>query len=354
MSYDPSTDFFALLRQTPGGVRTARVPGLDVAISALARAGFITLFVGQSPPTTNPTTTVWLKPAVPSWTAEGVVFLWDPELSAFAPATPFLWSELISGPFIALIPQPGEDAPLADGNASVGVAPTFSREDHRHPTDATRAPILSPTFQGEPQADTAPLGDDSRQLATTEFVIANGGLPPPIGCVLAYSGNVAPNQNWQLAQGQAVSRTVFANLFAIVGITYGSGDGVTTFNLPDMRGRTIAGVDAGANRLTTATMSTQALAGVGGAENHSLTGAENGPHAHGTTDPGHSHNSTITLQQNANVASNGVVGGTVSANAFSIPIAAAATGLTVSSNGSGTAHINVQPTMLQQYLIRVA
>jgi microcystin-dependent protein len=83
------------------------------------------------------------------------------------------------------------------------------------------------------------------------MVAQDGGLVPghmgqdtalPPGIVLPYAGSAAPN-GWLLCYGQAVSRITYATLFAAVGTTYGVGDGSTTFNLPDARGRVIAGRD---------------------------------------------------------------------------------------------------------------
>lgn len=75
----------------------------------------------------------------------------------------------------------------------------------------------------------------------------------PVGTVVDFMGPTAPAL-WYLCYGQAVSRTTYSVLFGIIGTTYGSGDGVTTFNLPDLRGTVIAGLDnmggTGANRLT--------------------------------------------------------------------------------------------------------
>ncbi len=58
----------------------------------------------------------------------------------------------------------------------------------------------------------------------------------PTGVILPYGASNAPN-GWLLCDGSAISRTTFANLFAIVGTSFGTGDGSTTFNLPDLRGR---------------------------------------------------------------------------------------------------------------------
>lgn len=92
MGYTPATDFLALLRNTGGGVRTEQMPGLDWVVAALARAGFITLSVSATAPTSNQAATAWFQPASPSWTAEGVLFLWNATTSTYQPATPVLWA----------------------------------------------------------------------------------------------------------------------------------------------------------------------------------------------------------------------------------------------------------------------
>lgn len=92
MSYNPATDFLALLRFS-SDVRSGRMPGLDWLVSALNRMGLFTLFVGQTAPTTNQAATVWIQPALPSWTAEGTVWLWNAALvtPAYEAASPALW-----------------------------------------------------------------------------------------------------------------------------------------------------------------------------------------------------------------------------------------------------------------------
>ncbi len=96
MSYDPRTDFFALLRQTVSGVALTRAPGLDIVVDALARANLFKLSVGQTAPTVNQATTVWLQPAQPSWSAEGTVWLWDADAEEYVTATPELWSAVLT------------------------------------------------------------------------------------------------------------------------------------------------------------------------------------------------------------------------------------------------------------------
>jgi len=74
----------------------------------------------------------------------------------------------------------------------------------------------------------------------------------PAGAVVPYAGTAAP-AGWLFSYGQAISRTTYATLFAALSTTYGVGDGSTTFNLPDIRGRAAFGKDdmggAGASRL---------------------------------------------------------------------------------------------------------
>jgi microcystin-dependent protein len=66
----------------------------------------------------------------------------------------------------------------------------------------------------------------------------------PLGGLLPYIGATAPNTAFAIPTGQAISRTAYATLFSLVGSTFGAGDGSTTFNLPDLRGRAIFGQDA--------------------------------------------------------------------------------------------------------------
>lgn len=94
MAYNPVTDFMALLRSTAGGMRVESMPGLDYVVSAMARMGMFTLSVGQTAPTTDQAETVWLQPALPSWSAEGTLFLWNPATLEYEPAHHHLWAAL--------------------------------------------------------------------------------------------------------------------------------------------------------------------------------------------------------------------------------------------------------------------
>lgn len=65
----------------------------------------------------------------------------------------------------------------------------------------------------------------------------------PVGCAMDWFSDTPPD-DWMLCQGQAISRTEYSELFTIIGTTYGVGDGLTTFNLPDFRGRVGVGKSA--------------------------------------------------------------------------------------------------------------
>lgn len=91
MGYNPATDFLGLLRNTGGGVRTEQMPGLDFVVAALARAGLMTLVVSATAPVINQATTAWFQPAAPSWTGEGILYLWNAAATAYQPATFALW-----------------------------------------------------------------------------------------------------------------------------------------------------------------------------------------------------------------------------------------------------------------------
>lgn len=99
----------------------------------------------------------------------------------------------------------------------------------------------------------------------------------PSGVILHYAGASAPT-NWLICDGTAVSRATYAALFAAIGTTYGAGDGSTTFNLPDLRGKTAVG------KHTSGTFTT--LGASGGEENHTLITSEMPSHSHGGTTQG--------------------------------------------------------------------
>ena len=120
----------------------------------------------------------------------------------------------------------------------------------------------------------------------------------PIGGAIPYLGSTAPNSSFVLPYGQAISRTTYSTLFSLVSTTFGSGDGSTTFNLPDIRGRTIYGLDnmggSAALRLTSSYFGASvAIGAVGGSESHTMIVNEMPSHTH--TQNSHSHGLSTIL-----------------------------------------------------------
>ena len=116
-----------------------------------------------------------------------------------------------------------------------------------------------------------------KDAGVTTAKLADGAVTGPKlgipGLVFAFAGSVAPTGTL-LCDGSAVSRTTYAALFAAIGTTWGVGDGSTTFNLPDLRGRAPIGAGQGSG------LTNRTLGGTGGAETHTLTAAESGAPAH--------------------------------------------------------------------------
>ncbi len=113
-------------------------------------------------------------------------------------------------------------------------------------TIAQYAPLLSPIFNGTPQAPTRVASLSDNTIATTAFVhsVVDGNITSQSfpGMVSFFAMNIPP-VGWLECDGSAVSRTTYVNLFTAIGVLYGSGNGASTFNLPDLRGVFVRGYD---------------------------------------------------------------------------------------------------------------
>jgi microcystin-dependent protein len=192
----------------------------------------------------------------------------------------------------------------------------------------------------------------------------------PLAAGMDYWGATTPNSAFAFPAGQAISRTTYASLFVIIGATYGAGDGSTTFNLPDLRGRVVAALDnmggSAASRLTTAYFGANSgqppttLGNVGGLESHTLTTAQLASHSHANTlsDPGHAHATSPGTGSNVviNTGLNTNVGfSSGSSSTASLTVSSNTTGISITnaSVGGANAHPNVQPTIVSNYIMRV-
>lgn len=204
-------------------------------------------------------------------------------------------------------------------------------------------------------------------MAISSALGATGAVP--VGVVDAFAGSTAPS-GWLLCYGQAVSRTQYPVLFNVLSTTYGAGDGSTTFNIPDMRGRAVAGKDdmggSAASRITSG------VTGITGTSLGSAGGTQNPPlHSHANTASfsgnAASHSHTIRNPSTGNqifYMGNGASGfvdqwgqggqGGLSAGTPIDNTSITPSGSVTMSNanaGTGTSG-NVQPTIILNYIIK--
>jgi len=184
----------------------------------------------------------------------------------------------------------------------------------------------------------------------------------PTGTVVDFAGSTAPD-GWLICNGQFASRTAYAALFAVIGTIYGTGDGSTTFNLPDARGRVTAGLDnmggSDAGRMTTLG-GRATLGGSGGAQTHTLDQTQMPSHSHsGTTsqDGAHTHGTspggTLLGANDTGFGLRADTGTLVNyATAISSDGSAHAHNFTTKATGGGGAHNNVQPTLFLNKIIK--
>jgi microcystin-dependent protein len=186
----------------------------------------------------------------------------------------------------------------------------------------------------------------------------------PLGGMLDYIGTSAPNSAFVIPIGQAISRTTYATLFSLISTTYGTGDGSTTFNVPDLTGRIVAMKEASATRLTTAGGGVDGgtLGAVGGSQNQTLASGQ----IPSLTSSG---SNSISVTSTVNTLAYGFTTGSALANnGGSFYGAASATNpLTIGSvtstgsnsisvsytNASPSAVKTVQPTIILNKILRV-
>lgn len=160
----------------------------------------------------------------------------------------------------------------------------------------------------------------------TTLVSVGGGsgeTDAPIGTITSFAGTTPPS-DYLLCDGTAVSRTTYSDLFAIIGTTYGAGDGSTTFNLPNLKGRVPVGYDSNDTDFN-------AIGKTGGEKTHTLTIDEM---------PSHNHQQTLggEITTTDQVAGAGVIGKenqSLTAN-----------------TGGGQPHNNLQPYIVYNFIIK--
>lgn len=211
-----------------------------------------------------------------------------------------------------------------------------------------RAQVFNPSNADDPSA----LGYTKSQADGKFLTLNNLPASSPVGSMMLWPTNTAPT-GWLICDGREVSRGENADLFNVIGITYGFGNGSTTFNLPDLRSRVPVGRDERDS-------SFDALAQTGGAKTHTLTTSEMPSHTH--AGPNHSHSfsgsgsassytyagSSIRMRQDNNFYHG------FSDRSFTVRISgntSSASG-TTGSAGSNGAHNNMQPYVVLNYIIK--
>ena len=183
-------------------------------------------------------------------------------------------------------------------------------------------------------SDLITLSDSAAANALVKMTYANL-VPAGSGAItgeMRMWGTVTPPTGWLICDGSAINRTTYAALFAVIGTTYGTGDGSTTFNIPDFRGRAPIGAGTGsATGATAHTLGATPTSGASGEEKHTISSGEL---------PAHTH--TIS-----------VVGGASGPQAASGSGAyLAGTASTTGSTGSGTAANIMQPSTCVEFIIK--
>ena len=175
------------------------------------------------------------------------------------------------------------------------------------------------------QIDSTVINENGSNVATEVNVNAQIANATKIGTIITFPVNVTPT-GFLECNGTLISRTAYADLFAVIGTTYGAGDGSTTFKIPDLRGEFIRGFDNGRGVDAGRTIGSSQADAYG---SHSHTGSTNstGAHTHGYTGNVANQNSSIDIGFGS---SNGVFGAatTSSAGAHSHTVTINASGST--------------------------
>lgn len=185
----------------------------------------------------------------------------------------------------------------------------------------------------DPPADIQQLAEAVAAKLTqmkTDFV-------PPVGSLFMWAAAAAP-AHYLLCDGASKLRADFADLFAAIGSTYGVVDG-THFNVPDLRGRTPVGVDTSHLRIVALHGNQVDLGEVGGESDHVTTTGELPSHNHGLLVDG--NGAVMAVASGGNPAF------------YDRPAGAILTGITHTANsGGGSAHQNMQPYQILNFIIR--
>jgi microcystin-dependent protein len=220
---------------------------------------------------------------------------------------------------------------------------------------------IATMIAGNPYCVVFNSGSGGAWILKNNFSSSFAQFVVPIGGMIVFTGTTSPNSNFIFPCGQAISRTTYATYFGMVGTTYGVGDGITTFNVPNLCGSTVIGLDGmGGNTPTNlvTVFNAAALGTKGGAQNESIAQANlpnvsfavNIPAGQGS----HTHDTNLEAVLSGSPLGTGARSTQhVENEVFTAAATLPAMSGTAASGGIGTALTTVQPSIALPFLLRI-
>lgn len=235
---------------------------------------------------------------------------------------------------------------MYDGTATISDAKHIATKAYVDGVAIAGAPDASTTVKGITKLSVAPasptdpiaVGDNDTRFSTvsgTALSASNKVVDhATISGVISMWGTTTAPTGWLLCDGSAVSRSTYSVLFGILGTTYGAGNGTTTFNLPNLKGKVPVGYNSSETEF-------DAIGETGGEKTHLLTGEESGiaSHSHGQQDWSSGTGSTKIISQ------------TTSYNATPTTDRLPPT-TTIANTNALSAHNNLQPYITLSFIIK--
>lgn len=245
-------------------------------------------------------------------------------------------------------------AKILDGTIATGDIAALAITTALLNTDAVTAAKIAADAVGSSEladnaVDTAAIADG----AVTAAKLASGTGTVPTGVMLEYGGVTAPS-GYLMCDGTAVSRTTYAALFTAIGVAFGAGNGSTTFNVPDYRGRVGLGSDTmGTSAAGLITLASSSMGQTIGTEKVTLDTTMIPSHSHTATDAGHTHDLKRDGTFTKSGSGTGVIDvGTASSGTSDGTSRSGTASITVGNTGGGLYHLNVQPSLTVYKIIK--
>ena len=177
-------------------------------------------------------------------------------------------------------------------------------------------------------------GTGATTAAGAKINLGLGNFLVPTGSLIMWPSNTIPS-DWKLCDGSALSRVTYATLFALLGTTFGAGDGSTTFNLPNYKNRMPYGADA-------------VVVGATGGSADAIVVSHT--HTATVTDPGHNHLGSVYNYYNGASGSNGFISGINQLTATTTSV----TGISVTNQSTGVSgtNANLPPYLGINFIIK--